>query len=130
MRIDRSAIALLIAAAVPNGSACAMAQTSAQAVNCTVQNAEKLPPALGGEAAVCSIIDRLVLPSVRSAGLSPSSVSVSVNVKSQSLVSAVAVVNGSAMAEQNVASSDRALGASAIEMLGKAIATQIAKIGA
>lgn len=107
-----------------------MAETSDQGIDCTVQNAEQLPADLGGRTGVCSIIEKTLLPSIQSAGISPSAITVTVNVKSDSRASAVAVVNGAATAEQNVASSDRALSAGAIQMLANGIAAEIAKLGA
>ena len=106
-----------------------MAQTPDQGIDCTVQNAEILPANLGGEAGVCAIVQRILLPAVHKARLSPSAVAVSVNVKSDSMASAIATVSGVATPEQKVASSDRKLGKGAIEMLANGIADQLAKMG-
>jgi hypothetical protein len=133
MRYGRSILALLITVAALNGSACAMAATSepalGQGINCTVQNADKLPPQLGGEAAICSIMANILLPSLHQAGLASSALALFVNVKSESRISAVASVNGKPMPEQNVASSDRSLSAGAIEMLAQGVAREVAKLG-
>lgn len=104
--------------------------TSGQGLNCTVRNADKLPPELGGEAAICSMMAKILLPSLHQAGLASSAFALFVSVKSESRISAVASVNGKPVPEQNVASSDRALSAGAIEMLAQGIARELAKLGA
>ena len=117
--------AALIASATPIGSACAMAGTSAQSIHCTVAGADKLPADIGGEKGVCSAIAAATASVLGQSGISPGTVTVAVAVKSESRISAVASVGGKALAEQNVATSDRALNANAIRMLANAVANSI-----
>ena len=119
-------LAVLIASATPMGSACAMTGNSGPLIHCTVEGAEKLPSEVGGEGAVCSAIAAAAAGTLKQAKLSPADLSVAVTVKSDSLISAVPSVRGKPLAEQNVATSDRALNANALNMLGNAVANAIA----
>lgn len=105
-----------------------MSSTSAEQLRCIVQGEEKLPAEVGGEAAVCSAIERAAAPALQSAGLSPAAVSISVEVKSQYRISAVPAVGGRSLPEQHVGISDRPLNARAIDMLANAIAAELAKL--
>ena len=122
----RFILASLIASAMPLGSACAMTGTSGPSIHCTVAGAEKLPAGVGGEDAVCSAIASAAAGALQGAKIAPATVSVAVTLKSDSRISAVPSVGGKALAEQNVATSDRALNANAITMLANAVAAAIA----
>ena len=117
--------AALIASASPIWSACAMTATSGASIRCAVAGAENLPAELGGEQGVCAAIAVAAAPALGKANIAPYAVSVAVTVKSESRISAVPSVNGKALTEQNVATSDRALNANAIRMLADAIASAI-----
>lgn len=122
-----AALALLLAAAV-SGSACAMSSTSTEQLRCAVQGEEKLPPEVGGEGAVCSAMKRAVEPVLQQSGVSAAVVSVSVEVKSEYRISAIASVGGRALPEQHVASTDRVLNPRAIDMLARAVASELSKL--
>lgn len=122
------AAAVLLLAAVASGSACAMRPTSSDQLRCVVQGAEKLPPELGGAAAVCAAFERAAAPELRRAGIALAGVSVSVQVRSQYRISAVASVGERSLPEQNVGISDRQLNTGAIEMLARAIVADLSNI--
>ena len=105
-----------------------MTATAERGINCTVEGAAKLPSELGGEAAICSTMAKIVLPSLQRTGIASSALAVVVKVKSDSRISAVASVNGKTLPEQNVASSDRPLGATAIEMLANGVAAELSNL--
>lgn len=119
--------ALLIAAAAA-GSACAMTTSSSERMSCSVEGAEKLPRALGGQSGICSVIEKALAPAIAGGGIPYSAVSVKVEVKSDSRISAVASVSGKLLPEQNVATSDRALNAAALQMLANALAAEVTKL--
>ena len=104
-----------------------MRPASHQAVNCTVENADKLPDALRGSDAVCGPIVRAVKSQ---ADLSGKAVAVRVVVNSAYKATVTATVNGTALPEQKLASSDRAITDAALERLGNAVAAQVANFGA
>lgn len=106
-----------------------MTANSHEDLRCTVQGVQKLPQGLGGQPAVCSVIANAVLPALARAGISSSAVTVAVEVKSESRISAIAEINGRPLPEQNVAVSDRALNAGAIRMLADGLATQLSNSG-
>lgn len=119
------AIAGAAALAVTGGSACAMNNTAGETIRCSVIGAEKLPSEVGGADAVCSALAAAAVPAARSAGISESALSVTVTVSSPSVATAVATVGTVALPEQTVGVSDRDLSKSAIEMLARALASQI-----
>ncbi|QNM83784.1 hypothetical protein H8M03_05540 [Sphingomonas sabuli] len=102
-----------------------MGTTSGPAIRCTVENAGKLPADLGGSAGVCAAIERALAPKVAEAGVDASSVTIALAVKSPHQMSAVATVDGRALPQQNVGTTDRPLTAGAIKMLAAALADQI-----
>ena len=104
-----------------------MTTHSPSQIRCTVEGEAKLPPEIGGGDAVCGAIVRAALPVIERAGIAPESVGVSVQVKSDSRISAVPSIGGKALPEQNVAISDRPLNQRSITMLAEAVAAQLAK---
>lgn len=121
------ALALLLTVTA-SGSACAMSSTSTGQLRCVVQGEDLLPPELGGQAAVCSAIQQAATPVLQRAGIAPAAVSVSVQVTSQSTISATASVGGTSRPEQHVATSDRLLNPGAIDMLARAVASDLSKL--
>jgi hypothetical protein len=117
----------LLVAAVAAGSACAMTTSSSERLNCTVEGTSNLPNSLGGQPGICAIIENAVSSAIARGGIPLSAISVAVEVKSQSRMSAVVTFNGKALPEQDVASSDRALNAVAVKMLANALAAEISK---
>ena len=105
-----------------------MSSTSTEQLRCVVQGVEKLPPELGGEAAVCSAIERAAAPELLRAGIAPAAVSVSVQVLSQHRISAIATVDGRSLPEQHVARSDRPLNTRTIDMLAEGVALELSKL--
>jgi len=120
-------LGLALLAAAGGGSACAMNSPNApaDAVHCSVEFAGKLPAGLT-ENAVCEAIRQTAAPALESARLAPASLSVKVRVESDSKVVATATLAGKALPEHRVAISDRALNVSAIQMLARAIAAEVA----
>jgi len=104
-----------------------MRPANQEAVDCTVENADKLPGELRGSEAVCGPIVRAV---TSKADLNGKAVSLRVVVDSPYKVTVTATVNGTALPEQKLASSDRALTNASIERLGNAVAEQVANFGA
>lgn len=128
MMLDKpwtAAAAFAVIAAAMGGSACAMNSTSETRLACSVAGASELPAQIGGADGVCAAIERAVVPALRDSGIASSAVAIAVQVKSASRVSAVATLNGSALPEQNVASSDRTLNAGSIDMLARGLAAQL-----
>lgn len=113
---------------VASGSACAMSSTSIEQLRCIVRGQEKLAPELGGEAAICSAIRRTAAPVLQKAGIAPAAVSISVEVRSQYTISAVASVGSITLPAQYVAASDRPLQARSIEMLAEGVALELSKL--
>ena len=125
---SKALFALLLGAAA-NGSACAMTSTSPQAISCSVEGKDKLPPEIGGEEGICTAIGSAALPALQSAGIAPASFAVAVSVTSEHGMSATASVNGRALPEQKVGISDRPLNARAVQMLAAAVAGELEKLG-
>lgn len=89
---------------------------------CEVANAARLPAASGGAQAICSAIERAV------AAASPTAqYSAKVTVQSSSRLSAVLVVEGRSLPEQNFAVMDRDLNPSSIGHFAEALAREVAK---
>ncbi len=105
-----------------------MTPTSDQSICCAVVGAEKLPAGLGGESAVCAAITAAAAPALRQSGVSPSAVTITVQVKSNSWISALPEVNGKALYELKVASSDSSLNSRSIDMLATAVAAELSKL--
>jgi hypothetical protein len=110
------------------GSAVAMTSVDPASVQCSVKDVGKLPAGLSASS-VCATIREAVAPALASAGVTGGELSVQVTVHSDSKVTAAATLAGKALPEQRVATSDRALNANAIAMLGRAIAAEIAADG-
>lgn len=89
---------------------------------CHVADAAKLPAAAGGAQAVCREIERAI------AAASPTTrYSADIAVRSSSRLSAVLVVNGRTLPEQNFAVSDRELNPESIRRFAEALASEVAK---
>lgn len=98
-----------------------------QAWNCSVEKAEKLSPEIGGADAVCSTIKNAAMARIEPSRLNSAAVTIRVRVESEHKISAVATIDGKALAKQNVAISDRVLAPSSIQMLADAVAAEIAR---
>jgi hypothetical protein len=90
---------------------------------CHVENAHKLPATSGGAEALCIAIERAMR-----AALPTARYSAAVDVLSPSRLSAVLVVNGQRMPEQNFAVMDRELSPGSIQRFAEALATEVAKV--
>jgi hypothetical protein len=96
--------------------------------HCTITGGENLPPGSGGNAALCSAIERAVAARAPTAGYS-----VQVKVLPRSRLSAVLVVNGRTLPEQKFAVMDRELDSTSIKRFADSLADQAAeaaKLGA
>ena len=98
-----------------------------QAVDCTVENADRLPAELRGADAICGPISRAAAANAASGA---PSVTIRVVVDSPYKLSVTAMVNGTALPEQKLASADRTLTPEAIERLASTIAGEIASFAA
>lgn len=94
--------------------------------NCTVVNAAKNAAPLQ-DAEICGPIERAVELAAKDAGIGPGAVSVRVEILSPHSLAATTLVDGHALPPQRVDVSDRTLGASSVNLLAQAIATQIAQ---
>jgi len=111
---------LVVAAASVGGSACAMNQ-SADGTHCQVVGGSQLPADTGGADALCAAIERALQAAV------PKPAAVEVNVVSPYLLSAtVMLADGRKLPAIKISSSDRQLGARAVQMLADSIAAQVA----
>lgn len=89
---------------------------------CRVDHAAKLPPASGGASALCHEVERAIsaaAPGVR--------YSASIRVLSPSRLSAVLIVSGRTLPEQNFAVMDRDLTPDSIRRFADALAIAVAK---
>ncbi len=120
---------LLIAAAF-EGSACAMRPADKSSVSCTVQNLEKLPADLRHQESICGPLVSAAQTAAGKAALASNAVTLRVVVDSPYKLAATAIVNGTALPEQKLASADRPLTSGSIEMLAGALASQLADFGA
>lgn len=106
-----------------------MNRTESARIDCTVENPANLPAELGGPDAVCAAIEKAALPALQSAGIAPSELKVSVKAQSSHQLSATASAGSFRIAEQKVGISDRALNRRAVDMLARAIASELEKLG-
>lgn len=112
---------MLILAAVASQGAAAMSAHAPAVGPCKVVGGEKLP-ASAGHGVICTEIGRAMArlaPKVR--------YTVEVKVLSASRLSAVLVVNGRALPEQNLAVSDRELGPGPVRRFAESLAAAAAK---
>lgn len=121
-----AAFALLFAVSA-SGGACAMTSTPSEQLRCIVQGADKLPEGIGAET-ICTAIRRATEPVLQRHGLSPDSVAVSVEVRSESGFSATPSVGGTALRERHVVTSNRPLTQSAVDMLARAVAAELSTV--
>lgn len=118
-----SFVAVLLAAAVAGGSACAMSPQPAAGVTCRVAEGVKLPAGSGGADALCSAIE-----AAAAAQAPQASASVEVRVPAPSRLSAtVTMADGRTLPEQKFASSDRDLTQGSFERFADAVAAAIAE---
>ena len=118
------ALGLALLAGIGGGSAEAMNNPSPAAVECSVQDAGKLPAGMNA-GAICAAVRAAVQPALAASGTSSGALSVKVTVLSESKMVAVATLGGKALPEHHVASSDRPLNARTVDMLAQAIAADI-----
>jgi hypothetical protein len=90
--------------------------------HCRVVNAEKLPAATGGPAALCDAVEHAV--SVQAPG---ARYTAEVKVVSGSRLATTLTVNGRTLPEQRFAVMDRTLSASSIQHFADALAAEVAK---
>ena len=116
---------ILLVVSAFEGSACAMRPAAQTAVECTVENADKLPAELRQAEAVCGPIRRAVQEVAASRpALAP--ISVRVVVESAYKIAVTAGVNGVALPVQKLGSADRPLTVKSMERLASAVAAQLA----
>jgi hypothetical protein len=118
MMLNRSHLACLavaLAALAPGAAAGA-------APRCTVTGAERLPPASGGAAALCSAINRAA--AVRGIRF-PFTVQVRVG-KNSMLMADVTLAGGARLATLHHAEMDRAIGRDSIDRFARAVAAHVA----
>lgn len=126
--LARAAGPLLLLGAAFEGSACAMQSREQQSIVCSVEASTKAPPELQQEGAICGPIARAAEAAARDSGLAAGTISVKVEVLSPFSIAATTSVEGRALPTQRVDVSDRALGASSIEMLARGVALQLAQL--
>lgn len=107
-----------------------MRASDSQSVECSVQDADRLPGDLRREGAVCGPLGRAVASAALEAKLPPEAVNVHVTVLAPHLISARLTVDGTALPEQKLGSSNRPLNTRSIDMLAGALAGQVAEFGA
>jgi hypothetical protein len=111
---------LLMTTALVGGSACAM-NSPVPASRCQVVGASQLPADTGGADALCSAIEQALQTAA------PKPAAVEVSVISPYLISAtVTLAGGRRLPAIKVGSSDRQLGARAVQMMADSIAVQVA----
>jgi len=99
-----------------------MSVSSGHDGRCQIVGGEKLPPDVGGSAALCAEIERAI------AELAPRAhYSTEVKVHSKSRLSATLVVNGRTLPEQKFAIMDSDLNAGAIQRFARSLAAEVAK---
>lgn len=89
---------------------------------CEVTNASRLPPASGGAETLCSEIERAI-----AAAAPTTHYSAKVAVLSATRLSALLIVNGHAVPEQNFAVMDAELNRNSIRRFAESIAAEVAK---
>ena len=120
MRRKVTASMLFMTAALVGGSACAMNNPSPGS-RCQVVGGSQLPADTGGADALCAAIEQALQAAA------PKPAAVEVNVVSPYLLSAtVMLADGRKLPAIKVSSSDRQLGARAVQMLADSIAAQVA----
>ena len=113
---------LLVGAALAPACAAPMSAGAQPRGRCIVESAAKLPGAAGGADAICREIERAVASAAPTARYS-----VAVKVVSSSRLSAVLVVDGRTLPEQNFAVMDRELNPGAIRRFAESLAGEVAK---
>ena len=89
--------------------------------HCTINGEQNLPAALGGGKAVCAIIERTIAARAPTANYTAQ-----LKAWPRSRLSAVLVVNGHALPEQNFAVMDTELGEDEIEQFAETLAGRVA----
>lgn len=101
-----------------------------QSVNCAVEGADKLPPELREDGAVCGPLVRAAQAAAAEANIDAGALSLKVRALAPHLLSATVTVDGVALPEQKLGASDRPLNPRSIDMLARALAGQLAEYGA
>ena len=112
----------LVAAAASVHPVGVSAMSNQQHGHCHVVAAEKLPPAAGGARALCAAVERAVEEHAPQVGYSAE-----IKVLSRSRLSALLVVNGRALPEQQFGVTDRDLSQGSIQRFAAALALEVAK---
>jgi hypothetical protein len=119
----RFAALLVVAATLEPAGAIAMKPPSTVTMgHCTVIGEENLPAALGGARALCAVLDRTI-----AAHAGQISYTAQVKVLPRSRLSAVVVVNGRELPEQNFAVMDRELSSSTLQRFADSLAEQVSE---
>lgn len=121
---------LLLCAVAIEGSACAMQPAASQDIRCTVEQADRLPPELRQDGAICGPLGRAVAAAAAQAGVPRESVAVKVKALSPYLLAVTVSVDGADLPEQKLGSSDRALTTASIDRLGIGLARQLTEFAA
>lgn len=124
-RALRSVAPLLLCAVAFEGSACAMRPADSKTIACSIENGDKLPPALRADGAVCGPITRSTLAAAEQSGISSQAVAIKVKAVTPYLLAVTLSVDGATLPEQKLGSSDRALTPSAIDRLAAGLARQL-----
>ena len=106
-----------------------MSRTSETGLRCTVEGAQNLPAELDGPDSVCAAIEKAAISALQGAGIEPAQVSVSVTVQSQYRISATASAGPRTIPEQKVGITDRTLNSRSVDMLARAIALELKRLG-
>lgn len=123
MRGRFAGIWLLVGAAVWSAGAAALGMAVREPERrCEVVNASKLPEASGGPQAICREVERAIAAAAPTARYSAS-----INVMSSSRLSAVLIVNGRTLPDQNFAVMDRELSPSTIRRFAEALGIEVEK---
>lgn len=125
MRERLASIAIAAALGCASGSACAMTANESS-VRCTVLNGEKLPAESGGADALCRTIATAVEAQAPGRGYA-----VEISVLGSSRLSAIVTSRGGEkIAEQQLSVMDKPLTGGSFDRFAKAIAAELAKVGA
>ena len=90
--------------------------------HCSVVDGDKLPAAVGGAEGLCAALERAAASAAPGARYTAE-----VRVLSASRLSAIVVVNGKTLPQQNFAIMDSKLNSSAVERFARSVAEEIAK---
>lgn len=117
----RKSLGFLLLFAFATPGAVAMTAAPAPEGNCSVVDAAKLPPAVGGGDAICRAVDRAI--AARAPGLQ---YKVEVRVISKSRLSVGLTANGRALPDRDFSVNDRDLSLKIVERFAASIAAALA----